>query len=178
MTAAGGGPGAKIVEVVGQDGSECGRRSPFGGLMDPTAISLATTAATTVVQLLATDAWEEAKGAVGTLWRRVHPQRAETVEAELVDARAEVLAARRAGEPEIEHDLVDEWRARLRRLLAADPAAAEMLRLLLEEVLNPALAGTGRVRGPLPVDTTDMRAIALDQGRVYQAGRDQHIHER
>lgn len=55
--------------------------------------ALANTAGTTVVALLATDAWSTAKSAVDTVWRRFHPERAEVVEAELVDTRADLVAA-------------------------------------------------------------------------------------
>ncbi|MGH3688008.1 MAG: hypothetical protein ACRDSM_23780, partial [Pseudonocardiaceae bacterium] len=62
--------------------------------MDPELTALTAMAATTVVQLLATTAWEQAKNAVGELWRRVHPDRAETVQAELEETRLELLTAR------------------------------------------------------------------------------------
>jgi hypothetical protein len=47
------------------------------------------------------------------LWRRVHPERAETVQAELEDSRAEVLIARQVGDEEIEQALVGEWQVEL-----------------------------------------------------------------
>jgi hypothetical protein len=79
------------------------------GDVDPELAVLTSTAATTVVQLLATAAWEQAKSAVVGLWRRVHPERAEMVQAELEDSRAEVLAARQVGDEQIEQALVGEW---------------------------------------------------------------------
>ena len=47
------------------------------------------------------------------MWRRVHPERAETVQAELEDSRAEVLIARQVGDEEIEQALVGEWQVEL-----------------------------------------------------------------
>lgn len=137
--------------------------------MEPELTALAATAATTVVQALTTTAWEQARNAVGGLWRRAHPDRAETVEADLVEARREALAAREAGDDQAEQDLVGEWQSRLRRLLATDPQLAGELRELVEQ-LRPALPDGGTRLGQV-----EMHARASEQGRVYQAGRDQHI---
>ncbi|WP_422733080.1 hypothetical protein ACN26Y_18005 [Micromonospora sp. WMMD558] len=143
--------------------------------MDAELLALANTAGATVVTLLATDAWETAKSAVGSLWQRVHPERAEAVQAELVEARAEVVAARAAGHDEVEPELVREWQRRLRRLLAADPSvAAELLRLLDEE-LTQALPVTGQAW----TGDVAMRAEASGHGRVYQVGQGAlHVNER
>jgi len=144
-----------------------------GIAMDAELFALASTASTTVVTLLATDAWEKAKNALGTLWRRVHPERAATIEAELVDARTELLAAHAAGDQQTEQDLVAEWRGRLQRLLTADPRLADELRRLLDEQLIPALPAGHSWTGPV-----HMTAHAKD-GRIYQVGQgDQHITER
>ncbi|MGH3773774.1 MAG: hypothetical protein ACRDRW_20690 [Pseudonocardiaceae bacterium] len=131
---------------------------------------MTSTAATTVVQLLATAAWERATSAVGGLWRRVHPERAETVQAELAEGRTEVLAARATGDEQVEQALVGEWQGRLRRLLAADPQLADELRLVVAE-LGSALADADPQRGA----TITMQATAFGSSRVNQAGRDLHI---
>lgn len=138
--------------------------------MDPELSALTSTAATTVVQLLATAAWEQASSAVGRLWRRVHPERAETVQAELADSRAEVLAARQAGDEQAEQALVGEWHGRLRRLVADDSQLADELRRVVAE-LRSALADTDAPQGT----TITMQATALGTSRVYQAGRDVHV---
>ncbi|MEV6524944.1 hypothetical protein AB0M43_23585 [Longispora sp. NPDC051575] len=103
--------------------------------MDPELVALASAAGTTVVGLLATDAWQLTRTAMGSLWRRVWPQRAEALEAELVDVRAELLAAHAVGDTAAAQALVGEWQGRLRRLLAADPQVADELRRLLREDL-------------------------------------------
>lgn len=92
--------------------------------MDAELATLAGTAGTTIVAAMVTDTWEKTKTAVVGLWHRVHPQRAEGIDAELVEVRRELLAARAAGDGQVERDLVVEWQGRLRRLLAADQDVA------------------------------------------------------
>ncbi len=138
--------------------------------MDPELSALTSTAATTVVQLLATAAWEQAKSAVGGLWRKAHPERAETVQAELEETRTEVLAARESGDEQVEQDLVGEWHGRLRRLVAADPQLADELRRVVAE-LRSALADADPPRGA----TITMQATTFGDSRVNQAGRDLHV---
>jgi hypothetical protein len=138
--------------------------------MDAELASLTSAAAAELVKLLATEGWERAKSAVAALWKRVHPDRAAGVEAELDDSRAAVLAARDAGDDQAERDLEIEWRGRLRYLVAADPAIASELPALVEE-LRAALSGSGQAAG----GHVEMHARASGHGRVYQAGRDQHI---
>jgi len=138
--------------------------------VDPELTALTSTAVTTVVKLLATAAWERAMGAVGGLWRRVHPERVETVQAELAEGRAEVLAARQVGDEQVEQALVGEWQGRLRRLLAADPQLADELRGMVGE-LRLALAEVDAPQGT----TITMRATAFGTSRVNQAGRDLHM---
>ncbi len=138
--------------------------------MDPDLTALTSTAATTVVQLLATAAWKQATSAVGSLWRLVHPQRAETVQAELEERRAEVLAARQAGDEQVEQALVGEWQGRLQRLLAADPQVADELRRMVAE-LRSVLADAD----PPQHTTITMQATTFGSSRVHQAGRDLHV---
>jgi hypothetical protein len=140
------------------------------GDVDLELSALTSTAATTVVQLLATAAWEQATSAVGGLWRRVHPERAETVQAELADSRAEVVAARQVGNEQVEQDLVAEWHGRLRRLMADDPQLADELRWVVAE-LGSALADADSPRSA----TITVQATTFGKSRVYQAGRDLHV---
>lgn len=135
--------------------------------MDPLVMA----AGTAVVTAMATDGWEKARSAVVALWRRVHPDQAPAVDAELRDVRAEVLAAREAGDPGAERELAGDWQRRLRRLLAADPQAGAELRRVLDETLVPLLTPAERSR----VQHIEMTATVSGHGRAYQAGRDQHI---
>lgn len=134
--------------------------------VDAELVELAGTAGTTIVTLLATDAWEKTKAAVAGLWGRVHPQRAETVAAELVEARGELLAAQASGDTDTEQALVGEWQSRIRRLLAADPAVAGELRQLLGELAPAQPAGTQVWTGTVTMTTT-----ASGNAQVNQLGQ-------
>ncbi|MFH9942701.1 hypothetical protein ACH4OT_25690 [Streptomyces murinus] len=116
---------------------------------------------------MATEAWQRTREGVVALWRMVYPERADSVAGELAQSREELLAARRREDLQTETDLQAEWQGRVRRLLLADPSVAEELRVLLEEV-SPHTTGGNAV---------EMHAHATGNGRVYQAGRDQHIKE-
>ncbi|MGW4818377.1 hypothetical protein ACWEP4_05200 [Streptomyces sp. NPDC004227] len=137
--------------------------------MDAQLMDLARSAGATVVTLMATDAWERTRDGFAALWRRASPSRANAVEGELEATREELLVAREAGDEMTEQELGDEWAGRLRRLLREHPEAADELRQILAD-LSP---GTTSVPG-----TVQMHAQASGSGRVYQAGRDQHITER
>jgi hypothetical protein len=139
-------------------------------VVDAELSALTSTAAATVVQLLATTAWEQARSAVGRLWRRAHPERAETVQAELEEARAEVLAARQDGDERVEQALVGEWQGRLRRLVSADPPLVEDLRRVVAQLCS-ALAEVEPSKGA----TITMQATTSGTSRVNQAGRDLYI---
>jgi hypothetical protein len=130
--------------------------------VEPELAALASAAGTAVVSLLATDAWTALKAGLAAVWGRVHPDRADTVAAELAEARQELVAARAVGDREAEHMLTVEWQVRLRRLLAADPGAAVELRRLLFVELNGARAAADR--GQI--------AVATGGSVVSQAGRD------
>lgn len=140
-----------------------------GRAVDPEITSLAQGAGTTLVTLMATDAWQATREGITRLWRRVQPQRADTVTAELEAGQAEVLAALAADDQEALSELRAEWQGRFRRLLVAQPEAAAALRRLLDE-----LAPAEQVAAP----AVTQQATASGHARVYQAGRDQHIAER
>jgi hypothetical protein len=123
--------------------------------MDPELVALAGTAGTTIVGLMATQAWESTRDGVVALWRRVLPERAETVGAELEAAREDFL-----GEEDAAAELATEWQGRFRRLLRAHPELADELR----EVLGvPAAPEPGTY-------TVTQSAVASGSSTVYQAG--------
>lgn|GEM_PF-1000800 len=146
-------------------------RQGTGEDVDPEIAALAGSAGTTVVTLMATDAWQRLRDGVVELWRRTCPERADAIGGELEATRVDVLAARAAEDLQAEEELRGEWQGRLRRLMAADPSAADDLRRLLDEV-SPSAAGSSA-----QASSIRMRARASGHGRVYQAGRDQHIAE-
>ncbi|MFG1685202.1 hypothetical protein ACGFNP_33925 [Nonomuraea sp. NPDC049269] len=138
--------------------------------MDPIVLA----AGTALVTAMATDTWQQARRAAVALWQRVRPEQADAVENELAEVRALVLTARRDGDSDTEQALAGSWQVRLAQLVRAEPALAEELRRVLDEDLTPALPADERAR----IGSITMSATASDQGRIYQAGRDQHITER
>ena len=136
--------------------------------MDAEVALLAQSAGTTLVALMATDAWHRARDGITQLWRRTQPERAETVAAELEAGREDVLAAAAADDQQTLEELRLQWQGAVRRLLEARPAAVAELRALLDQ-LDP----DGSVARQIT-----QHATASGQARVYQAGRDQHIAER
>jgi hypothetical protein len=126
---------------------------------------------------MATDSWQQARSAIAGLWRRAHPERVAAVEGELAEVRTEVLAARENGDRPGEQDLITEWGRKLQRLLAAangsDPGLEAELRRVLDQQLTPLLPPADQAR----VTQVTLNATASGQGRIYQAGRDQHITE-
>jgi hypothetical protein len=139
--------------------------------MGPEIAELARSAGTAMVTLMAGQAWESAREGLVSLWQRFQPDRAETVGGELEATREDLLLARQSGDTYTEAELAAEWQARTRRLLVARPEVADELRRILDE-LSPALSDQ---RASVDVR---LRAEVSGSGRVYQAGRDQHINER
>lgn len=141
--------------------------------MDADLTALAWKGASTVVALLATDTWEKAKTVLASLWRHSRPERANAIETELVQARADLLRAQSEGDETLEGALTRVWQHRIAELLTSDPGLAAQFRQLLNEVLVPALPVGELVR----IDKIEMRARASGRSRIYQAGRDQHVWE-
>ncbi|MEW2075343.1 MULTISPECIES: hypothetical protein [unclassified Streptomyces] len=122
---------------------------------------------------MATDTWQHARTAVVDLWRRAFPQRADTIEAELVGVREEIQSARQAGDDSTEQELAEDWQRRLMRLLRQDPGLGEELQRILDDVLRPSLSASDEER----VRSLVMNATASGSSRVYQAARDIHVTE-
>lgn len=139
--------------------------------MDPA--TLASTAAAALVGAMATETWQQARTAVVDLWRRALPQRADTIEAELVEVREEVQSARQTGDDDVEQGLAEDWQRRLMRLLRQDPGLATELQRVLDDVLTPSLSASDEER----VRSIVMNATASGSSRVYQAARDIHVTE-
>lgn len=103
--------------------------------MEPELTALATSGATTVVTLMASDAWNVVRSRIVGLLRRDSAVQGELdgVETEVDSERREVVAAREGGESTVIADLEAVWRVRLRRVLREDPSAAGALRELIAE---------------------------------------------
>ncbi|WDO05968.1 hypothetical protein ME763_09960 [Streptomyces murinus] len=136
--------------------------------MDPEIAVLAGTAGTTLVTVLTTEAWQRARDGIAALWRRAEPDRAEAIAAELDVTRRDLLAAQGGGDLESRTELGSEWQGRIRRLLAAHPEEAEMVRRLLDDLGSYTPGGS----------IVTQHASASNHARVYQAGRDQSFGRR
>ncbi|MER5254760.1 hypothetical protein [Streptomyces sp. NPDC002855] len=112
--------------------------------MDAELTALATAGATALVQQMVTDGWAQVRGRVAGFFSRGSEGDADAVAGELEAARAELVAAPEGEGEEVAADVLAEWRARMRRTLRADPAAAAELRALLDELMPPD-AGQGRI---------------------------------
>ncbi|GAA1389224.1 hypothetical protein GCM10009639_16690 [Kitasatospora putterlickiae] len=102
--------------------------------MEAEIAQLVTTGATTVVGLMATEAWTQLRSRLAGVLGRGRD--AEEVSAELEEIRVEVVRA--DGDAELVDDQAAELRNRIRRLLRQDPEAAGELRSLLEEFTSRA----------------------------------------
>ncbi|MGV9422745.1 hypothetical protein ACWDO7_00475 [Streptomyces sp. NPDC003656] len=85
------------------------------------------------------------------------------IEGELETSRGELTVAMDAGDQEVAADVEAEWRTRLRRTLAADPAAATELRAILDELT------TGRA-GQQAAKVHNVISGGVQHGPVIQAG--------
>jgi hypothetical protein len=110
--------------------------------VEPIAVAFGTA----LVAAMATDTWEQAREAVGSLWRRVRSRRGSGVRDELGELRQQVLAARRDGQASAEQALAGAWQVWCQDLLRDDPGAAAELLRVLGEVLIPMLAPVDRAR--------------------------------
>ncbi|MEV5980966.1 hypothetical protein [Streptomyces sp. NPDC052114] len=135
--------------------------------MDPVTVA----AGTALVGAMATDAWAHLRDAMVALWRRPHPEQADSIALRLDELRGQVVDARGRGDADIETALVAIWRMRLHELVGEDPALAAELRYLLDHQLLPAsrAAEAGRAA------SVEQRA-RVSGGVSIQAGRDVHYH--
>jgi hypothetical protein len=132
-------------------------------VVDPELTQLASTAATTLVQLLTTEGWKRVKEQFASLWRSAQPDRADAIAVEIEATRGDLLAVQQSDDGEATEELRTEWQGRLRRLLAAHPEAAAELRDLLADLAPDSPA----------VPSVTQHAVASGNAHVYQAGRDQ-----
>ncbi|GAA3776835.1 hypothetical protein GCM10022403_009510 [Streptomyces coacervatus] len=112
--------------------------------MEAELVTLVGTGATTVIGLMVTDAWEQAKQRVVRLF--AHGGEADTVAGELEESRNTLVTATGTADEEgLTSDLTASLRFSLRRLLEQHPDAADELRRLVDEfapAAQPDPAGT------------------------------------
>lgn len=136
--------------------------------MDGELLALATTGATTLVGLMVTDGWEQARTRVAALLRRSGEGDADTA---LDQSRQELAAAGGAGEESVRGMIEAEWRDRLVTLLQEDPGFAAELQRTLDD-LTP--FGTRRTSHPAPVDVGGL--TVLGPAPMHWGDGDQHNH--
>jgi hypothetical protein len=119
-----------------------------------------------LVGAIATDTWPRVREAVTGLWRRVHPQKADDIGTELDELREQVLLARRDGDADTARAFEGAWQVRLQQLLRADPALAEEMRRVLDQVLTPALTPAEQAR----VGSIIMAGSSHDSSTFTQIG--------
>lgn len=103
---------------------------------------LVTSGATTLVGLMATEAWTQARSRFAALFGRGESD--ETEAAALERSRVVITRAQESGDTEAVNDLTGTWRGRLRQALLEDPGAADELQSILDE-FRPQLPARGGV---------------------------------
>ncbi|MCC5480306.1 hypothetical protein ACFV2N_33965 [Streptomyces sp. NPDC059680] len=128
-----------------------------GGGVEAELTALAMSGATTLVQLMAGDAWATARSRARALFGRGRADEARAADAELEEARAAVVAAADSGDRAALAEIESRWQARLLLLLREDPAAQAGLRALMAAAEHSTEPGTsvhntisgGDIRGPV-----------------------------
>jgi hypothetical protein len=122
---------------------------------------LASTAASTLVTLMATDAWQEARKGMIDVWRRRQPQEAARIAEDLDGACVAIRQARQSVDSRGETAVAAEWHRRILALLTREPAAADDVVQLME-----------RLRPQAAPYRVSQEARAGHSATVNQAGRD------
>ncbi|WP_327250935.1 hypothetical protein [Streptomyces sp. NBC_01244] len=112
---------------------------------------LAASGATTIVQLMAQDAWSTAKARVLALFSG-RANSTESIEAQLDETHA-IAAAVQSGDERLV-ELISQWQARLLVLMQHEPAMAEQVRALTERSADHTssvhnIISGGEVKGPV-----------------------------
>lgn len=125
--------------------------------MEAELTALAVSGATTLVQLMAGDAWASARDRVRALLRRDRSGQTQTADVELEETRAAVVVATNSDDRAALAGIESRWRERLLLLLREDPSAEAELRALLAAAGHSSAQGTtvhntvsgGDIRGPV-----------------------------
>ncbi|MGQ7747634.1 hypothetical protein ACUN29_03815 [Streptomyces sp. WC2508] len=134
--------------------------------MEAELAALAVSGATTLVGHMVSDAWAQTRERMARFLAR--GGETDGVDEELEASREELIAARDGEDPDAAADIEDEWRLRMRRALRADPAAAQELRVLLDE-LAPRSEGvsTVTINNSVTGDTQNSQVV---QGQSFSGG--------
>ncbi|MEU8102229.1 hypothetical protein AB0C18_00710 [Nonomuraea muscovyensis] len=139
--------------------------------MQAELIALATSGATTLVTLMISDAWTQAKGRIAHMLGRDADEQDDFLQ-ELEVSRVTLLHALESGDSAQVATIEAEWRSRLLRLLQSDPSLIEKL-----QSLPVAPAGTvynnisGRVRSGLVIQAGRIEGSTFHTPPEESAGR-------
>ncbi|WP_330300481.1 hypothetical protein [Streptomyces sp. NBC_00503] len=115
--------------------------------MDPAVVTVAATAATTLVAAMTTDAWGHVKHGVAQLLRlEPRPGSTEGVEEELERARTTVLVSRDHGDASAERAVLDLLAQRLEAVLEANAHRADEVEELLRRLLTGDRSSDAQIR--------------------------------
>ncbi|MFI6976965.1 hypothetical protein ACIBSV_00090 [Embleya sp. NPDC050154] len=117
--------------------------------MEAELMTLATSGATTMVGLMVSESWAQARARIATLFGHGDPARETEIEEDLELSQRELIVARDTGDDLVAADIEAEWRTRLRRLLREDPVVAAELRALLDELAPAGEGGSGAVHNTI-----------------------------
>lgn len=134
-----------------------------GGTMETEFAVLAASGATTLVSLMVTDSWGQARALVGRLFSRTGA--GSTTVADLDADRARLLAGD-ADDTQATREVEDRWRADLYRLLQTDSVTVDDLYGVLSSLQQ--LVNTSAAR-PVPVHNAISGGV--QHGPVIQSGR-------
>ncbi|MET9303755.1 hypothetical protein ABZX78_07925 [Streptomyces cellulosae] len=132
--------------------------------MDPALLALATAGANSLISLMTSDAWQQAKNGISRLFGRSEGPAAEDISREFEENRQELIRSIAREDPDTAEELRVAWRGKFRRLLVEAPDAAEILRDLLKEW------DSAQVGGSTQSTVVTQSASARDHGRIYQQG--------
>ncbi|MEU0036448.1 hypothetical protein [Streptomyces sp. NPDC006333] len=131
--------------------------------MEAELTALAVSGATTLVQLMAGEAWTAAKSRASALFGRGRSREEQAADTELEQARTAAVAAAHSGDRAALAGIESQWQARLLLLLREDPAAEGELRALI------AAAGHAPERGSTVHNTIsggDIRGPVIQTGTI------------
>jgi hypothetical protein len=130
--------------------------------MDTEIAALAASGATTLISLMVTDSWTQARNLVARFLS--HADTSDTAIADMDTARAALLFAD-SSDPQTTQEIIDRWHAHLYRLLQAAPVTSDDLRDLLTSLQGVANGSAGN-----PVVRNDITG-GVQNGPVIQSGR-------
>lgn len=131
--------------------------------MDAALLALATSCANSLIALITTDSWVQAKRGIRKAFGRSGEAAADQAEGELTEARRELESSVARNDTETVDELRVAWRGKFRRLLIEHPESESLIRSILQD-------WDSAISTPQGSQTIVQNATARESGRVYQQG--------